>query len=305
MFYFPSGLGPTLTPLFLQSNFGIVTACVLKLVPRPETIHILYATLAADRLAQALAVLRQLRWDHALNTVIKLYNAHAFHAYSGQQASPGDQTFHLLGALYGSEPWVRHVSPFVANALQQAHCFNDVAMLDQNSLTRAPQLVQALTRVFAGAPTRFAVQRAFALQHAEECHHVDSVAHKGLIFIIPVVPLSSEAIRRTLDILNQCSTRYQVPINTTINIISDSAVEMVSSILFYRVPEHIRYAHLLKKSMVEELQNHDIPLMRLDIDSQNDTYIFPQTNYKEVLMKLKNLFDPNAIIAPGRYIPRR
>src|SRR5262245_52643404 len=28
-FHFPSGLGPTLTPLFLQSNFGIVTACVL------------------------------------------------------------------------------------------------------------------------------------------------------------------------------------------------------------------------------------------------------------------------------------
>jgi 4-cresol dehydrogenase (hydroxylating) flavoprotein subunit len=82
MFYSPSGLGPTLTPLFLQSNFGIVTACVLKLVPRPETIHILYATLAADRLAQALAVLKQLRCDHVLNTVIKLYNAHAFHKLS-------------------------------------------------------------------------------------------------------------------------------------------------------------------------------------------------------------------------------
>lgn len=28
--HFPSGLGPTLTPLFLQSNFGIVTACALS-----------------------------------------------------------------------------------------------------------------------------------------------------------------------------------------------------------------------------------------------------------------------------------
>jgi 4-cresol dehydrogenase (hydroxylating) len=75
MFSFPSGLGPTLTALFLQSNFGIVTACALKLLPRPETIHILYATLAADRLAQAITVLKQLRWNHALNSVIKLYNS--------------------------------------------------------------------------------------------------------------------------------------------------------------------------------------------------------------------------------------
>ena len=36
LFHFPSGLGPTLTPLFLQSNFGIVTACVLSLIRRPE-----------------------------------------------------------------------------------------------------------------------------------------------------------------------------------------------------------------------------------------------------------------------------
>jgi 4-cresol dehydrogenase (hydroxylating) len=305
MFYFPSGLGPTLTPLFLQSNFGIVTACVLKLVPRPETVHILYATLAADRLAQGLAVLKQLRWDHALNTVIKLYNAHAFHAYSGQQVSPDDQTFHLLGALYGSAPWVRHVSPFVASALQQAHCFDDVALFDQDGLRRAPQLIQALACIFAGTPTRFAVQRAFALRHAEECHHIDSVSHKGLIFIIPVVPLTSEAICKTLDILNQCSTRYKVPINTTINILSDSAVEMISSIIFQRAPEHIRYAHLLKKSIIEALQNHDIPLMRIDIDSQNDAHVFPEKNYNEVLMKLKNLFDPNMVIAPGRYIPLR
>jgi hypothetical protein len=117
--------------------------------------------------------------------------------------------------------------------------------------------------------------------------------------------LTSEAIRSTLDILNHWSTRYKVPINTTINIISDSAVEMVSSIIFPRVKEYIRHAHLLKKSIVEELQSHGIPLMRLDIDAQHDTNVFPETNYREMLMKLKNLFDPNTIIAPGRYIPLR
>jgi hypothetical protein len=95
-----------------------------------------------------------------------------------------------------------------------------------------------------------------------------------------------------------------VPINTTINILSDSAVEMIPSIIFHRAPKNIRHVHLLKRSIVEELQNHSIPLMRLDIDSHNDTHVFPQMNYKDVLVKLKKLFDPNTVIAPGRYIPQ-
>jgi 4-cresol dehydrogenase (hydroxylating) len=303
MFYFPSGLGPTLTPLFLQSNFGIVTACVLKLLPRPETIHILYATLVADRLPHAIAVLKQLRWDHALNSVIKLYNAHAFHAYSGAQASAEDRTFHLLGALYGSETWVRHVSPFVANTLQQAQCFDNVALLDQDGLTQAPQLIQALARTFAGTPTRFAVQQAFALRDAEECRQVDRVSPKGLLFLIPVVPLTSVAICKTLEILNHFATQYHVRINATINIISDSAVELMSSIIFSRTPEHIKKAHMLKNSLLEALKKQGIPLMKLDIDSQHDPQLFAQKSYQDLLVNLKHLFDPNKIIAPGRYIP--
>jgi 4-cresol dehydrogenase (hydroxylating) len=303
-FYFPSGLGPTLTPLFLQSNFGIVTACALKLIPRPETLHILYATLASDRLEQGLAVVKQLRADQTLNSVIKLYNAHAFHAYSGQQASAEDQTYHVMAALHGSTAWVRHVGPFVANTLQQSHYFDTVTILDQDGLTRAPQLIQVLARVFAGQPTRFAVQQALALRHAGECGDVDRVSRQGLLFIIPVVPLTGAAILQTLAILDKCSLRYQIPINTTINVLSESAVEMVSSIIFRRAPESIRQAHLLKKRLVEAFYHHDIPLMRLDIDAQNDTQVFLQANYKDVLVQLKHLFDPNLIIAPGRYIPQ-
>src|SRR5262249_8009002 len=125
-FHFPSGLGPTLTPLFLQSNFGIVTACVVKLLRRPEALRVLYATVAAEQLAPALSVLETLRRHHALTSVIKLYNARAFHSYSGRTAAPEDRTFHVVAALGVDESWVRHVTPFVVERLQQSRHFDAV-----------------------------------------------------------------------------------------------------------------------------------------------------------------------------------
>lgn len=304
MFAFPSGLGPMLTPLFQQSNFGIVTAGVLKLLPRPETIHMLYATLDGEQLSQALPLLKQLRAEQVLNTIIKLYNANAFHTYHGTSASPNDRTYHLVAALYGSRAWVHHVSPFVAGTLQQAHCFDEVSIFDPDGLTRAPQLIQVLAHIFAGRPSSFAVQKALALPDEEAIHHVDRVAPKGLLFIIPIVPLTYDAIRCTMDVLSQTVAQYQLSINTTLNILSDTAVEMVSSIVFERDSESVRRAHDCKQHLIVALQQQSIPLMRLDIDAQNNPRLFLPTPYQEVLIQLKDLFDPHAIIAPGRYLPQ-
>jgi len=302
MFHYPSGLGPTLPPLFLQSNFGIVTACAIKLLARPDVLHLLYATLSADQLVPALTALRRLRSAHALASIVKIYNAAAFHAYSGATAAPGDRTLHVLAAVSGSAAWVRHVSPFVGDALREARCFRDVALLDAESQAQAPGLVQALASALAGVPTRFAVERALGLRGGLD--DPDDAAGNGLLFVIPVVRASSEGVLEALDVLATLSRRHGTPINTTINLMSESAVEMVSSILFRRTPACTARAHRLKRALVAELRERGIPLMRLDIDSQADSTLFPDPGYRGLLRTLKRAFDPNHVLAPGRYIPR-
>ena len=304
MFHFPSGLGPTLTPLFLQSNFGIVTACALRLIPRPEMLHVLYATLPADRLAPALAVLRRLRAEHALEAITKLYNAHAFHAYSGRTAAADDRTYHVLGVVHGSGAWVRHISPFVVETLRATRCFDDITMLGAEALSGVPPLIQALASVFAGTPTHFAVQRAFGLADAGACDRLDDVSGKGFLFVIPIVPATGEAVETALRVLADASRRHDMRINTTINLVSEHAIELVTSVLFDRTPAAIAQAHTLKRSLVEELARAGIPLMRLDVDSQREAPAFAQDSYRDLLARLKRLFDPNAVIAPGRYVPR-
>ena len=305
-FHFASGLGPTLTSLFLQSNFAVITACALRLIARPEELRIVYATVTVDRLASALSALKDLRATSALTTIVKLYNGHAFRAYSGQAGSPADDhTFHLVAGIHGSRRWVEHVGPFIEETLRRAACFDDVALLDADALERAPALVQALGRTLMGTPAHFAVQRALGLPDAEACRDVDSAAQKGLLFIIPVVPVSSEAVASVLGVLGRHSERFATPINATINILSEHCVEMVCSVRFARTPDEIRQAHLLKRSLVEELLAREVPLMRLDIDAQDTAAASFQPTYRDLLVRLKALFDPNGIIAPGRYLPER
>ena len=118
------------------------------------------------------------------------------------------------------------------------------------------------------------------------------------------MPSTPDAVLKTLDVFADFSQRYAVPINTTINILSANAVEMVSSFMFARTPADIEHAHALKRDLIQSLRRHDLPLMRLDIDSQADPDTFTEGRYRDLLVRLKGLFDPNNIIAPGRYIPR-
>lgn len=299
-----SGLGPTLTSLFLQSNFAVVTACALRLIARPDELRIVYATVTVDRLASALSVLKDLRATSALTTIVKLYNSHAFRAYSGQAGSPADgRTFHLVAAIHGSRRWVEHVAPFSDDTLRGAACFDAVALLDAGALEHAPALVQALARTLAGTPAHFAVQRALGLPDEEACRDVDAAAQKGFLFIIPVVPVTSEAVGSVLDILARHSERFGTPINATINILSEHCVEMVCSVRFERTPDEIQKAHRLKRSLMEELAAREVALMRLDIDAQDTAAASFQPTYRDLLVRLKRLFDPNGIIAPGRYLP--
>src|SRR5690606_30464346 len=69
------GLGPVLDPLFVQSNFGVVTKMGYWLMRRPEAYAPLYLTIPrGDQLAQAVDIIRELRLDGVLRGVPCFYN---------------------------------------------------------------------------------------------------------------------------------------------------------------------------------------------------------------------------------------
>ena len=64
------GLGPVLDPLFIQSNFGIVTRMGYWLMPEPETFTpLLLAVPRDDELGPGVDILRELRLDGTIRGV--------------------------------------------------------------------------------------------------------------------------------------------------------------------------------------------------------------------------------------------
>src|SRR5690606_19765085 len=88
------GLGPTLEPMFVQSNFGIVTKMGYWLMRKPDAYAPLFLTVPRDQqLEQAIDILRELRLGGVLRGVPVMQNtltlATHFPDVLGQMQSKG------------------------------------------------------------------------------------------------------------------------------------------------------------------------------------------------------------------------
>lgn len=69
------GVGPDLMPAFVQSNYGVVTAAVVKLMPRPEQQRVLRYSFTDTALPEAVDHLRRWKAQGLVGGVIKVYDA--------------------------------------------------------------------------------------------------------------------------------------------------------------------------------------------------------------------------------------
>ena len=69
------GLGPTLDPLFIQSNYGIVTRMGVWLYPKPEAVHPFFVKAQKEEaLGPLLDTLRRLRLDGTIQGIPSFRN---------------------------------------------------------------------------------------------------------------------------------------------------------------------------------------------------------------------------------------
>jgi hypothetical protein len=72
---------------------------------------------------------------------------------------------------------------------------------------------------------------------------LNSVTHKGWLFFLPVVPLTGEHVRDAVNILSKVSQETGISIGATINVLSPSCVDLVTSLHFSTEPETVKQAH--------------------------------------------------------------
>jgi 4-cresol dehydrogenase (hydroxylating) len=328
------GIGPSLDGLFCQSNFGIVTRAAIRLLPRTACHGVLGCIIDAEdklpALVDALAALIRLG---ILEPAVHLSNAQRTRSVVGgllrQRHSDAHVKEILDGDLHGA--WrlscplsgtPAHVKRTCREARAVLQRFGQVTLTTERTL----RVARVWCRWFSFLP-RFQRRSYFldaiepAFRHSLGVPSDAALAsitwplgddpytpgtnldatQAGTLFILPVVPLEGEAVREVMDITERIiAGKHGFVPYVTLNSASRHCLEAVINILFQRNdPRDAKRAHQCVDELVRKLMDTGYILYRAGIQSMG--HVVDGGAFWQLTARLKDVFDPNHIIAPGRY----
>ncbi|MFE0025998.1 FAD-binding oxidoreductase [Amycolatopsis sp. NPDC059021] len=293
--------GPDLTRVFQQSNLGVVTAAVISLIPRPEAITLVHATFARDALdagADALIRIGRSRVpEHGMLRLKELFVVPDRGAAAVPPTADPDRVT-IQVPLLGSRAAVQEEENAIQAIFRDAMTPVSVRVLDTET-TAEDDPLYARAQFARGVPTCDALRAGLRVR---TCADADE-APVGWLMFLPTVPLRRESLVAAVDLMRAESERHGTASMLEFNVISQHSTNMVVQVPFVREPDAIERAHALRTTAREAFLRAGFPVYRSNIDQQDSELTARSAGYRdEPLGGLKDLFDPDGIIAPGRYL---
>ncbi len=302
--HYRQGVGPDLGALFSQSNFGVVTAAVVDLIPRQPTMLMLDFRFAEDKLGEVIDDISEIFDDGTLRSIVHILNNKRIMTMAG-----GDATIPMwtgFTAVDGTPDQVEFRTRRIRVALERhgvtvvQHGRRDTAMVDGDPMIRG------MYDVHDGRPTTLFMDgfyQNFEPELRPSVPHDPDRSDCGLLACLPVVPLDSASVRDLVAIVeNVCDSHGIVPA-VALNPVNADYLEAVINIYFTRSDSHCtRCAHECNRVLHSRLYEEGFRFYRADVE--NMQYIMAQQpGYWTVVRALKGSLDPDGIVAPGRYCP--
>jgi 4-cresol dehydrogenase (hydroxylating) len=328
------GIGPSLDGLFCQSNFGIVTKAAIDLVPHGPFHGVLGCTIEVEEALPLLVdAVAELIRQGTIPAAVHIANQHRSRSVLGGilgQRLPANEVKAVLESeLRGA--WGLSC-PLVGTAARVKRAYHDarvlarigkVTLMTDRSLQRSKTWCRWLSflprsqrrRCFLdaleltylhskGVPSDAALASiAWPLEdHSYTPGTNLDATRSGTLFVLPVVPLEGEAVREVMELTRQVVTVEHgfVPY-VTLNSASRNALEVVINLLFSRSdPAEVAKAHHCVDELVHTLMERGHVLYRAGIQSMG-AVVDAGSSYWQLIARLKDVFDPNHVLAPGRY----
>lgn len=306
------GVGPALDPLFVQSNFGIVTRMSLWLMPQPETFAPLTLTIAAEKdLPMAIDAIRELKLRNLLRGAPCLYNtvmaatmtglpeviAAAAEGIMSEQeidriaVASGLGRWYVRTALWGDQAGVDYQLAAIKRAWE-AIPGAKAEVGGYYSPDEYENLESISDRILAGVPNLDVIK-----------YKDDNFAHIGMS---PLVPLNGSEVQATVDVIRQMThERMGLNFKAGILVTGERTCAVVASINFQRTdPAAARHAYTVAREMIAEIAKLGYTEYRTHLDLMDDVAELMDFNnhaYIRFCQKIKDAIDPQGILSPGRY----
>jgi 4-cresol dehydrogenase (hydroxylating) len=329
------GIGPDLSGMFMQSNFGIVVEATIKLLPRPAAQATFLISPRASDLPAFFEALRDLAQEGSLNSVVHVGNRRRSEITltpliyrqllaTGRPASrevaqkiadknmKGDWS--ALGSISGTRGHVRESRRRIRRRLAP---FGRVRFLTPNvlnfakRLTRLPGMsdvrmfllgVEPFLKLPTGVPTSEALHSVYwpTADRSDNEGNPD-LGVGGIAFSAPVIPLDGPIIQQVIELTDRTGTSFGFKPAVTLNLMSDRTLEGVVSIDFARAdPERRQRAKECLRALNRAYMDLGCTPYRVDIDNM-DVVLRPDDPFWLAVRSVKQVWDPDGIIAPGRY----
>lgn len=293
--------GPDLTRAFVQSNFGIVTAMAISLIPRPDVITLIHAIFAHDALAPVIeAMIRVGRSRTPAHGLLRLKEVFVL-PEGGSSAVPegaDPASITIQVPLLGSRRTVEDAERDIRAAFQAVAEPRSFRALDTANTPESDPLY-ARTRFAHGIPSCAPLRAGLRV---DTCAQVDA-APIGWLMFLPAVPLHKASLLEAIDLMRTESELHRTAAMLEFNVISQHSTNMVTQIPFVREPASIERAHALRQAARKSFLRAGFPPYRSNIDQEPLELADRSADFQDgPLSELKRLCDPDGIIAPGRYV---
>lgn len=289
----PLGHGPSLLHLYTQSNLGIVTAAVVRLLPRPEEQKVLRLRFRREVLQETATLLKRWYAQELISGVLKIYDAVSTESYGGAAGE------HLaLLCVSGTVERVNALSSVLMQEAQRSGFFTSIshsgeALKDSNDF-----VMQVVEHAYAGDPSWN--EHMLRSATGTDADRVDAEGG-GWIFFLALIPFNGPAISQALAMIDDIYTQTGIHAGTTVNALSSDVIDLVVSIKFSPVSDDISRAHKTLDLMYELFTKAGFYPYRLDIDHADYCDNYYSKSEREMNKRMKKFMDPNNIIAAGRY----
>ncbi len=342
-YLYPYGVGPDVSGLFYQSNFGIVTKAAFELIPKRKKQAALVCSLKdLSNFENYINDIGQLRKEGIINTAMHIANHNRSsiallpfvekylmdemnmsentakqEAYRLQERLLGNQ-WSSIGGLMGENAEIKHNFRLIRKRMKK---YGSVILLTKRKISllkktvgflsfipffkKASAFIDSLDKAFGfsqGIPSDLAMQSIYWPVNEKPKDILNpSESNAGLLFSLPIIPLQGDIAKQMVESTEKIFLNYGFKAYITLNLVNAKSMECVINLSFKR--NDTKTVENAKKA-INELNNYFMTegfiLYRVDIDSMNQV-ISEKDLYWQYMKKIKAVFDPNGIIAPGRY----